>query len=159
MDKGAKDKLAGSPGENGRGQDAQKGLHSRTGTDEMKRKTQERMERRSRKRSSSAGSDKMEGVGDRQGQMERYCSTGQSPQRAVAPREEGSPVAPRGRTDIHNGANSSFSQICERNGATRHGPDAVRTIRPHIRSCAERRPETNSYPKRQVVGTRGGAVG
>jgi hypothetical protein len=33
----------------------------------MKGKTQERMERRSRKRSSSAGSEKMERVGDRQG--------------------------------------------------------------------------------------------
>jgi hypothetical protein len=31
----------------------------------MKRKTQERMEGRSRKRSSSAGSEKMERVGDR----------------------------------------------------------------------------------------------
>jgi len=30
----------------------------------------------------------MERVGDRLGQMERYCSTGQSPQRAVAPTEE-----------------------------------------------------------------------
>jgi hypothetical protein len=30
----------------------------------------------------------MERVGDREGQMERYCSTGQSPQRAVAPTEE-----------------------------------------------------------------------
>jgi len=30
----------------------------------------------------------MERVGDRQGQMERYCSTGQSPQGAVAPMEE-----------------------------------------------------------------------
>jgi len=30
----------------------------------------------------------MERVGDRQGKMERYCSTGQSPQRAVAPTEE-----------------------------------------------------------------------
>ena len=64
MDKGAKDKLAGSPGENGGGQDDQKDLHSRTGTDETKRKTQERMER-SRQRSSSAGSEKMERVGDR----------------------------------------------------------------------------------------------
>jgi hypothetical protein len=42
-----------------------KDLHSRTGRDETKRKTHERMERRSRKRSSSAGSKKMEGVGDR----------------------------------------------------------------------------------------------
>jgi hypothetical protein len=42
-----------------------KDLHSRTGMDKMKRKTQERMERRSRKRSSSAGSEKMERVGDR----------------------------------------------------------------------------------------------
>jgi Ser/Thr protein kinase RdoA (MazF antagonist) len=46
------------------------------------------MERRSRNRSSSAGSEKMERVGDRQGKMERCCSTGQSPQRAVAPIEE-----------------------------------------------------------------------
>jgi len=30
----------------------------------------------------------MDRVGDRQGQMERYCSKGQSPQRAVAPTEE-----------------------------------------------------------------------
>ena len=30
----------------------------------------------------------MEKVGDRYGKMERYCSTGQSPQRAVAPKEE-----------------------------------------------------------------------
>jgi hypothetical protein len=57
MDKGAKDKLAGSPGENGRGQNAQKDLHSRTGRAE--RKTQKRMERRSGKRSSSVGSEKM----------------------------------------------------------------------------------------------------
>jgi hypothetical protein len=56
MDKGAKDKLAASPGENEGGEDAQKDLDSRTGRDETKRKTQERMERRSRKRSSSAGS-------------------------------------------------------------------------------------------------------
>ena len=59
MDKGAKDKLAGSPGENGGGQDAQNDLHSRTGRDETKRKTQEMMERKSGKRSSSAGSEKM----------------------------------------------------------------------------------------------------
>ena len=88
MDKGAKDKLAGSPGENGGGQDAQNGLHSRTGRAETKRKTQEKMERRSGKRSSSAGSEKMERFGERQGQMEKYCSTGQNPQRAVAPTEE-----------------------------------------------------------------------
>jgi hypothetical protein len=65
MDKGAKDKLAGSPGENGGGQDAQRDLHSRTGGGKTKRKTQVRMERRSRKRSSGAGSEKMERVGDR----------------------------------------------------------------------------------------------
>jgi hypothetical protein len=46
------------------------------------------MERRSRKRSSSVGSEKMDRVGDREGQMERYFSTGQSPKRAVAPTEE-----------------------------------------------------------------------
>ena len=88
MDKVTKDKLAGSPGENGGGQDAQKDLHSMTGRDETKRKTQESMERRSGKRPSSVGSEKMDRVGDRQGQMERYCPTGQSPQRAVAPTEE-----------------------------------------------------------------------
>jgi hypothetical protein len=65
MDKGAKDKLAGSSGENGGGQDAQKYLHSKTGRDETKRKTQEKMERRSGKRFSSVGSEKMETVGDR----------------------------------------------------------------------------------------------
>jgi len=37
----------------------------RTGRDETKRKTQERMERRNGKRSSSAGSEKMELVIDR----------------------------------------------------------------------------------------------
>jgi hypothetical protein len=63
MDKGAKDKLARSPGENGGGQDAQKDLHSRTGRYETKRKTQERI-KRSRKRSSSAGSETIERVGD-----------------------------------------------------------------------------------------------
>jgi hypothetical protein len=46
------------------------------------------MERRSGKRSSSVGSEKMERAGDIEGQMERYFSTGQSPQRAVAPTEE-----------------------------------------------------------------------
>ena len=46
------------------------------------------MERRSGKRSSSAGSEKTERVGDREGKLERYFSTGQSPQRAVAPTEE-----------------------------------------------------------------------
>ena len=45
-----------------------KDLHSRTGRDEMKRKTQERMERRNRKRSSSVGSEKMERVGKQIGQ-------------------------------------------------------------------------------------------
>ena len=36
MDKGAKDKLVGSPGENRGRQDAQKDLHARTGRDEMR---------------------------------------------------------------------------------------------------------------------------
>jgi len=65
IDKRAKDKLARSPGENGGGYDAQKDLHSRTTRDEKKGKTQEKMERGSRKRSSSAGSEKMERVGGR----------------------------------------------------------------------------------------------
>ena len=42
-----------------------KDLHSRTGRDETKRKTQERMERGSRKRFSSVRSEKTERVGDR----------------------------------------------------------------------------------------------
>ena len=63
MNKRAKDKLVRSPRGNG-GQDAKKDLHLRTGRDE-KGKTQERMERGSRKRSSSAGSEKMERVGGR----------------------------------------------------------------------------------------------
>ena len=42
-----------------------KDLHSRTGRDEKKGKTQEKVERGSRKRSSSAGSEKMERVGGR----------------------------------------------------------------------------------------------
>ena len=88
MDKRAKDKLVRSPGENGGGQDAQKDLHSRTGREEEKGKTQEKMERGSRKRSSSAGSEKMERVGGRQELMEGHCSTGQSPKRAVVPMEE-----------------------------------------------------------------------
>ena len=46
-------------------QDAQKDLRSRNGRDETKRKTQEKMERRSGKRSSSVGSEKMERGGDR----------------------------------------------------------------------------------------------
>ena len=60
MDKGAKDKLVRSPGENGGRQDSQNDLHSRTGRDETKGNTQQKMERGSRKRSSSAGSEKME---------------------------------------------------------------------------------------------------
>jgi hypothetical protein len=51
------------PRDNGGGQDAQKNLHSRTGRVEKKGKTQEKIERGSRKRSSSAGSEKM--VADR----------------------------------------------------------------------------------------------
>jgi len=41
----------------------------------------------SRKSSSSAGSEKMERVGGRWGKMEGHCSTGQSPQWAVVPME------------------------------------------------------------------------
>jgi len=50
---------------NGRGQDAQRDLLSGPGRDEKKGKTQERMERGSRKRSSSAGTEKVERVGGR----------------------------------------------------------------------------------------------
>jgi len=65
MDKRAKDKLVRSTRENGGGVDAQKDLHSRTGRDEKRGKTQKRMERGGRKRTSSAGSEKMERVGGR----------------------------------------------------------------------------------------------
>jgi len=63
MDKRAKDKLVRSPRENGGRKDAPKDLHSRPGRDEKKGKTQEKTERGSRKRSSSAGSEKMARVG------------------------------------------------------------------------------------------------
>ena len=46
------------------------------------------LERGSRKRPSSAGSEKIETVGGRQEKMEGHCSTGQSPQWAVVPMEE-----------------------------------------------------------------------
>ena len=46
------------------------------------------MERGSRKRSSSAGSEKMERVGGRWEKMEGQCATGQSPQWAAVPMEE-----------------------------------------------------------------------
>ena len=88
MDKRAKDKLVRSRRENGRGQNAQKYIRSRTVRDENKWQTQEKMERGSRKRSSSAGSEKMERLGGRQGKMEGHCSTGQSPQWALVPVEE-----------------------------------------------------------------------
>jgi len=88
MDKRAKGKLVRSPRENGGGYDAQKDLHSRTGRDEKKGKTLEKMERGSRKRSSSAGNEKMDRVGGRQEKIEGHCSTGHSPQWAVVPMEE-----------------------------------------------------------------------
>ena len=62
--KGQRISWLGGPGENGGRQDAQKDLHSRTGRDETKGKTQERIKRGSRKRSSSAGSE-MERAGNR----------------------------------------------------------------------------------------------
>jgi len=46
--------------ENGRGQDTQQDLHSGTGRDDKKGKTQVKMERGRRKRSSGAGSEKVE---------------------------------------------------------------------------------------------------
>ena len=46
------------------------------------------MERGSRKRSSSAASEKTERVAGRYEKMEGHCSTDQSPQRAVVPMEE-----------------------------------------------------------------------
>jgi hypothetical protein len=46
------------------------------------------METASRRRSSSAGSEKMEKESDRQKEMEGHRSTGQGSQRAVVPMEE-----------------------------------------------------------------------
>jgi hypothetical protein len=46
------------------------------------------MERRSGKRSSSVGKEKMEKFSDTLDKMEGHCSTGQSPQWAVVPMEE-----------------------------------------------------------------------
>jgi len=46
------------------------------------------MERVSRKRSSSAGSEKLDKVSDGWKKMEGYCLTGHSPQWAVVPVEE-----------------------------------------------------------------------
>ena len=46
-------------------------------------KNQKRMERGSRKSSSSAGNEKVGRVGGRYEKMEGHCSTGQSPQWAV----------------------------------------------------------------------------
>ena len=88
MNKRAKGKLVRSLREDGGGQKAQKDLHSRTGRDEKNGKTQEKMERGSRKRSSSDGSEKLEKAGGRQEKMDGYCPTGQSPQWAVVPMEE-----------------------------------------------------------------------
>jgi len=51
-------------------------------------KAQEKMERGSRNRSSSAGSEKMERVCGRWEKMKGQCSTGQSPQWAVVPMGE-----------------------------------------------------------------------
>ena len=47
-----------------------------------------KMERSSRKRSYSAGIEKIERAIDRLGKMEGHCSTGQSPLWAVEPMEE-----------------------------------------------------------------------
>ena len=88
MDKRAKDKLVGSPRENGGGQDAQKDLHSRAGRDENKGKTQEKIERGSRKRSSSAGNEKRERVGGRQEKNGRTLFDRLKPKWVVVPMEE-----------------------------------------------------------------------
>ena len=86
MDKRAKDKLARSPREGGGRQDAQKDLQELEGTRRRgrpKKRWKEEVER-----SSSAGSEKMERVGERWEKMEGQCSTGRSPQWAVVPMEE-----------------------------------------------------------------------
>ena len=65
MDKRAKHKLVTSPRENGGGKDAQKRFSLKNWKGREEGGTQEKMERRSRKRCSSAGSEKMERVGGR----------------------------------------------------------------------------------------------
>jgi len=65
-----------------------KDLHPRTGRDEKKGKTQEKMERGSRKSYSRAGSENIDRVGGRLEKIEGQCSTGQRPQWAVVPMEE-----------------------------------------------------------------------
>jgi hypothetical protein len=77
----------------------------------------ERMERGSRKRSSSAGSEKMEKDGNRQKKMEGLCSTGQSSQRAVVPMEE---VYKRSMEVKHNHLLFVVNAICF--GSTNHHP-------------------------------------
>jgi hypothetical protein len=93
MDKRAKNKLAGTPGENGGRQNAQKDLQPTTRMDKTERKTQKKMERASRRISSSAGSEKMEKDSDRQKEMEGHRSIGQGSQRALVPMEEEEEVA------------------------------------------------------------------
>ena len=89
MDKRTKDKLVRSPRENGGGWGAppKKDLHSRSGRDEKKGKTQEKMERGSRKRSSSAGSEKIELVADRK-KWKDIVRQAKAYSRLVVPMEE-----------------------------------------------------------------------
>ena len=87
MDKRAKDKLVRSPRENGGGWDAQKDLHSRTGRDEKKGKTQEKLKEEVERDLQVLGVRRWrELVADRK-KMEGHCSTGQSPQWTVVPME------------------------------------------------------------------------
>jgi len=65
MDKGQRLSWLGHLERMGEDRMHKKDLHSRTGRKEKKGKTQEKMERGSRKRSSSDGNEKMERVGGR----------------------------------------------------------------------------------------------
>ena len=53
----------------------------------------------------------MERVGDRQGKMERYCLTGQSPQQAVAPTEEEDLEMHKNEIEMKSGPNESYKKV------------------------------------------------
>ena len=87
MDKKAKSKLGQVTQREWRRIGCPKRSSLKNWKDEKKRKIQEKLERGSRKKSSRAGSEKMESWWQI-GKMEGHCSTGQSPQWAVVPMEE-----------------------------------------------------------------------
>ena len=88
MDKRAKDKLVRSLRENGGEQDAQKDLHSRTGRDEKKVKTQEKWKEEVERDLQVLGVRRWRELVARQEKMEGHCFDRPSPQQAVVPMED-----------------------------------------------------------------------